>query len=397
MTRGVTAFQPARLRQLLAARRFTQVQLATLVGVSEATVSKWRVGPQAPEPATLERLASVGNVSAEWFTRPVLPAVTQGLFRSNASAHAAARAMLQARVELLQELANALGEFVEFPSLRLPVRDFTNPEEITDHDIEEAAAECRALWRLGKSPIADVILAVESAGVLVAREVTGIAQIEGLSSWSDLLTRPLVLLSADKANAYRSRFDLSHELGHLVLHRHVERTTERDRHKMLERQAHRFAGAFLLPAETFSREIRTPLSLDDLVLCKRRWGVSVGAMLMRLRALEIIDADEYQTLQKRISYRWGRKAEPSDEDRVPEAPRVLRRTIELLVERGIMPARSIPSLVGLSAFDLEQLASLRPGYFDTSADVIQLARLRTATSSNAQSTAQDSQVVPFRR
>ncbi|EMN1926261.1 helix-turn-helix transcriptional regulator [Burkholderia ambifaria] len=41
----------------------------SLVGVSPATASQWRSGIQAPERDTLERLANVGNVAPEWFTR----------------------------------------------------------------------------------------------------------------------------------------------------------------------------------------------------------------------------------------------------------------------------------------------------------------------------------------
>lgn len=84
---GVQAFHNERLSQVLAARRLSQAQLASLVGVSPATVSKWRSGIQAPERDTLERLASVVNVTPEWFTRAPSARVSPPLFRSNASAH----------------------------------------------------------------------------------------------------------------------------------------------------------------------------------------------------------------------------------------------------------------------------------------------------------------------
>jgi len=65
MTRGINGFQKERLAQVLAARRLSQAQLAELVGVSPATVSKWQSGKQAPESEALERLASVVNVRSE--------------------------------------------------------------------------------------------------------------------------------------------------------------------------------------------------------------------------------------------------------------------------------------------------------------------------------------------
>lgn len=379
---GIQGFQNDRLIQILAARRLTQAQLASMVGVSPPTISKWRSGSQAPERDALERLASVVNVSPEWFTRPVIEKTSAPMFRSNASAHVAARDMLRARLEWAQDIAMILAEFVDYPDVNLPGRKFLNPEEITDEDIESVACECRDMWNLGRSVVQDLMLAVEGAGVIVVREETGIAQIEGLSAWSDELQRPLILLSADKDNGYRSRFDLAHELGHLVLHRYIERANDRERHKMLEQQAHRFAGAFLLPAESFVNEVTIPPTLDDLLLLKRRWGVSAAAIIMRLKALDLIDDDTALALFKRRSARWGVKSEPGDGDRKPEQPRLLKRTVELLVEENVMPQEAIPQHIGLSAIDVEMLVGLPEGYFKGNKNVIQLAKLRALVSDN---------------
>lgn len=394
---GIQGFQQDRLSQVLAARRLTQVQLAALVGVSPATVSKWRAGSQAPEREALERLAGVVNVTPEWFTRTPAEKISLPLFRSNASAHVAARAMLEARLEWAQDVAVALMEFVDYPELNLPKRNYIDPEEITAEDIEQAASECRDMWRLGRVAVQDLALAVEGAGIILVREETGIAQIEGLSAWSEMLARPLILLSADKDNGYRSRFDLAHELGHLILHRNILRTTDNDRHKLMEKQAHHFAGSFLLPAESFAADIRTPVTLDDLLLLKRRWGVSVSAITMRLHALDLIDDEGKLSLFKRRSARWGGKSEPGDGDRKPEQPRLLRRTIDLLVDENVMPLDAIPRHIGLSDMDVEMLAGLPEGYFQGKNNVVQLARLRVAPTDTGLDKVLSSPVVlPFR-
>ncbi|PPD51026.1 MAG: DNA-binding protein [Methylobacter sp.] len=394
---GIQGFQEGRLSQILAARRLTQAQLATMVGVSPATISKWRAGTQAPEREALERLALVVNVTPEWFTRPTNKKVSLPLFRSNASAHVAARSMLEARLEWAQEIALILMEFVDYPDLTLPTRSFTDPEQITPEDIELAASECRDVWRLGRGVVQDLALAVEGAGVILVREETGIAQIEGLSAWSEALGRPLILLSADKDNGYRSRFDLAHEIGHLILHKHIKRATDRDRHKLMEKQAHQFAGALLLPAETFATELRMPVTLDDLLLLKRRWGVSVAAITMRLHALGLLDEEGKLALFKRRSARWGAKSEPGDGDRKPEQPRLLRRTIDLLVDENVMPLDAIPRHIGLAPSDIEMLTGLPESYFQGKSNVVQFARLRASHNSSEEQVNRDSTVVlPFR-
>lgn len=378
MSRGIRDFQAARLQQALAARRLTQGQLASLTGVSASTVSKWRAGDQYPEAEALDRLASTLNLEPEWFTRPMLGDSLKPLFRSNAQALITARLKLEARMEWAQEIASKLGEFADFPAVNLPHYDFTECEQISDEDIELAAQECRSLWRLGRGPIQDLALAVESAGVIIVREETEISAIEGLSDWSAVLQRPLILLSADKGNGFRSRFDLAHELAHLILHKHIPRSNEQERYKQMEKQAHQFAGAFLLPAQTFAGEIRLPVTLDNLLILKQRWGVSVAAMLMRLQTLKLIGDEDKLSLFKRRSARWGAKSEPGDDKRPPEQPRLLRRTIELLINSGVMPMAAIPRHLGYSPRDVESLTGLRDGFFDGPAEVIELATLRRA-------------------
>jgi len=307
--------------------------------------------------------------------------------------------MLEARLEWAQDISIALEEFVDFPEVKLPVRQFKSPEQISTLDIEEAACECRDLWGLGRRAIPDLALAVEGAGVILVREETGIAPIEGLSAWSEELQRPMILLSADKANGFRSRFDLAHELGHLALHKGIERSTDPVRYKQMEDQAHRFAGAFLLPAETFAAEVKTPVTLDSLLLLKQRWGVSVAAIIMRLHALGIIDKEEKSLLFKRRSARWGVKSEPGDEGRTPEQPRLLKRTIELLASSGVLPIESVSSYIGLAASDIERLTGLSEGYLSQSGVVLSMTKLKASVvrDTSLATTEGSATVLPFNR
>lgn len=397
MSRGIPGFQPGRLSQALAARGLSQVQLASMVGVSPATISKWKTGQQAPESEALDSLSRVINISPEWFTRPLPEKCSLPLFRSNASAHATARSMLEARLEWAQDIVLALNEFVDFPDLNLPVRSFDDPQQITPSDIEEAACECRDLWGLGRRAIPDLALAAEGAGIIVVREETGIATIEGLSAWSIELQRPFILLSSDKGNGFRSRFDLAHELGHLILHKGIDRCTDPQRYKLMEDQAHRFAGAFLLPAETFAADVKTPVTLDSLLLLKQRWGVSVAAMVMRLWVLQIIDDDTKALLFKRRSARWGVKAEPGDDGRAPEQVRLLKRTVELLASSGILPLEAVTGYLGLAANDIEKLIGLPEFYLTNKAPVVHLAKLKSSLNASPKTSQESAVVLPFNK
>lgn len=403
MTTGIRDLQPARLEQAIAARGLSKAQLASLVGVSASTVTKWCKGDQSPEAETFTRLASVLNLQAEWLTRPMLKAISPPMYRKNSSALKTGLAKLEARTKWGEEVALLLGEHVDYPEVNLPVRSFTEPEQIQNADIEAAAEECREMWQLGRGPIQDLMLAAEGAGIVVVREETDIAVVEGLSTWSEeLFDRPLVHLSADKANGFRSRFDLAHEIGHLILHKHVKYEPEdKERYDVIERQAHRFAGALLLPAHTFASDVRVPINLDNLLILKQRWGVSVGAMLMRLYALGLLSDSEKHALFKRRSARWGAKAEPGDDGWAPEQPRLLRRTVDLLIREGILPIDRLVPFLGYSTNDIVQLCNLDRGFFSGPSQVVELATLRSVRTSlkkdeDREPTVQAAKVISFR-
>lgn len=98
------------------------------------------------------------------------------------------------------------------------------------------------------------------------------------------------MLSRDKASASRQRFDALHELAHVLLHRKVtqEHLNNRTTYKILEKHADQFASFMLLPERDFLDELYAP-TLDGMLSLKERWGVSVSAMIMRCKSLDILD------------------------------------------------------------------------------------------------------------
>lgn len=154
-------------------------------------------------------------------------------------------------------------------------------------------------------------LVAENAGIVVGVDETGSTAIDGQGTWSAADARPYILLATDKYTAYRRQMDIPHEIAHLVLHRHVK-DEDLERHfSLIERQAWILAGAFLLPHRAFAAEIPS-LSLDGFLSLKRRWMVSVGAMIMRAETLETLSPYAAELLWRyRAAKGWHRK-EPFD-------------------------------------------------------------------------------------
>lgn len=216
-----------------------------------------------------------------------------------------------ARLRWLEDVTALAEHYAFLPEINVPDllggRSFRS---LRDEDIEANAAALRDHWGLGLRPITNVVALVESHGIIVASETIETAKLDGLSRWgSD--GRPYILLANDKQSFARRQFDAAHELAHLALHRRVDETEFGENFKLIEDQAHKFASAFLLPAEQFSVEV-DKVTMWELERLKVRWRVSIKAQIMRLNRLNIIDSEMSQRLYKAYSARgYQSKGEPT--------------------------------------------------------------------------------------
>lgn len=383
MRTGVAGFQGERLAQLRQARGIKLAALAAVVDRSTGTLSKWEKGTQLPEPTALKKLSEALNVQQKWFLAPVAAyGHAPYFFRSTAAATNEARLIAKVKLDWLQELSGILQQWLDWPTIRLPHFMEGDFKRVTDMEIEAMAMECRVLWGLGLAPIPDVVLALENAGVICARGELGYSRMDGVSHWSSLDQRPYVFLVADKANGIRNRFDAAHELAHLVLHRGLEEVELHQRHSEIERQANLFAGAFLLPAEAFATEIGGWPTLDTFFRLKERWKVSIAAMIMRCKQLDLMTEDHTLRLWKNYSARGWRRGEPGD-DQIPFEPmRLMPRGVNMVVDQHLYSKEALLHEFGLGRMDCEELCGLPPGYFATeeqSAQVIATITMKAGT------------------
>ena len=373
MRNRISGFQPLRLYEARNARGLTQTVLAEMVERTPASVSKWEKGIQLPDPEVIERLSDALKIPASYFLKPPPTYGAKPLFfRSMAASTKKGRDKITHRLHWLQNISHDLQEWVELPEVNLPQiasRDFHALREV---DIEEAAIQCRQQWGLGNQPIQDVLLVLENAGIVVAFDDFETDTIDGVSHWFESDNRPYILLARDKQTAVRSRFDAAHELGHLILHRGIDPKTLSTpaEFKLIEQQAHRFASAFLLPSENLCKELCS-VSLECFKILKKKWKISIAAIIKRCHDLEIITKDEYIRLWKYMSREGWRTQEPFDDFFPIEEPRLIQRSIRLLIEEGGYTSSLLLEELQLPATAIEKLSNLPSGYLTKpKADVV---------------------------
>jgi hypothetical protein len=137
-------------------------------------------------------------------------------------------------------------------------------------------------------------------------------------------------------------------------------------HHLIEDQAFKFAGAFALPAESFSADLYS-LSLDAFVSLKAKWKFAVGMMLKRCETLGIGKEESIQRLWRSLSSRGWRLNEPLDDEIPPEHPMLLADGLRFLIGQNLLSGEQIWYGCGLAAKDIEELSNLPPGTIDPAA------------------------------
>jgi Zn-dependent peptidase ImmA (M78 family)/transcriptional regulator with XRE-family HTH domain len=358
MSHAPARFIPERLREGREARGLSAQALADALGVTRQAVAQFEVGQASPSGQTFDKIVNTLKQPPAFFTTPRMHAREASgtiFWRSLKRMHRSDRDRIARRLDWLQDIVSYLEQFIEFPPVHLPAPQ-TPPEANDVGTIEETAALVRTMWGLGRGPIPDVVGLLEAHGIIVTREALAAPGMDAVSRWQ--CGRPVILLSSDKNVAARSRFDAAHELGHITLHSGVE--IDSSNLTKIEAQADRFAGAFLLPAESFTREVMGT-SIDHFVSLKRRWKVSIAAMVYRCKDLGIFTRSQIEYLWRQIAARNMRKIEPVDRELEPERPKFIAHAVKMMLDHGIQGKQDFKEKLLLHSEDLERLCGLEPG------------------------------------
>jgi Zn-dependent peptidase ImmA (M78 family) len=223
-------------------------------------------------------------------------------------------------------------------------------------DIERAAERTRIHWGLTADlPIDSTVRTAESAGAVVVKFPAIAREID---AFSINRPRPLIVRTSEKEKPTRLRFDIAHEIAHLVMH-HGPTPMEPAADKRREAEADRFASAFLLPRKPFERSFPRSRRLDwqCIFALKRQWNVSAQAILRRAYDLALIDAAQYRTGCVYISKQGYRRNEPFEPDQI-ETPELLATVLRTLHQHCRMSPADVATQLGVQTVILAKLFGL---------------------------------------
>ncbi|MEW6033539.1 MAG: XRE family transcriptional regulator [Chloroflexota bacterium] len=330
-----------RLRQYRMSRNLSLDALAAKMGgiVTKQALSKYELDKAQPSPVVLSKLAAtLGVKAADLLCEPTLTVEfvayrkASGLLqRDQTRVESIVEQALEERVRLQELVGQTDGSAI--PIRKLPVRDI--------EETEAAADRLRDMWQLGRNPIADFTYTLEDHFITVL-EVEASERFDGIAAVAydeERKAKAAAIVTRSGVPGERQRLNLAHELGHLVLD--VSEGLDE------EKAAFRFGGALLAPAAKLLQAVgpkRALIQSEELVLLKKQFGLSIQALLYRLRDLNIITESYYKRWCVEVNRRSWRRHEPLQ---LPsEKPHWLERNVLRLLGEGLISQQDAKRMLG---------------------------------------------------
>ena len=314
--------------------------------VSRQAIHKYENGEVIPDSEMLSYLCEALGVRPDYFTRETFVELGVISFRKIENLPSKEQNII------IERTREVLERYIELEEIMGISKPFEQPEMISSissmEDIEQAAIKVRAAWNLCDNPIPNVLELLENKNIKII-QIEASVDFDGLQTWINEKIPVIVLNKGKLKSSDRIRFSAFHELGHLLLP--LEGITE----KLAEKYCHAFAGAMLFPKSAAIKEMgekRTNISIQELGLIKKQYGISLQAIIYRLKDLGIISAYYMSYYYKYIIQMGWKVVEPYEYEGKEKSNRFDQLLFRALSEELI-------SLSKAAALDNMKLAEFR--------------------------------------
>lgn len=399
--KDLKSFNGKRLKIARTLKGMSISELADALEVQRQTLSYYENGKISnPDFPKIQKMSQILNFPIDFFLdsdTKLIKTAPSTYFRSLLTTNKKYRYEQEIKISFVSIIYAYLSEYIRFPEVNLPDVGHVN-------NIEDIALKLRECWDLGYGPIDNLIFHAEQNGIILTSFSTTTNDIDAFSQKININDeeRYIVALSKNKNTAARLHFDVAHELGHIMLHDwedDIENLSPTD-FRTREQEANDFASAFLLPKETFIKEVGAYADkLSYYIELKNKWKVSIAAMIRRAKNLDLITYDKYQSLMRQMQKMGIRKCEPLDDILFTAQPSLLKTAVEMLINDDVLTAKEILQELStdynlsLYSDDIETLLGLSKGTLKTS-NVIPIHLLELKSDQNGE-VATDIPLDPF--
>lgn len=283
--------------------------------VTKQAISKYERGIMRPSPTVLEALLKVYKLPPGAFENQKDITISKWNFRRPEGMSFQKEETLKSNIQF------HLAHYLSIESMLSAEIPFTHPlnasSECSFEQMEYSSQELRHAWNLGNDSLPSICRIIELHGIKII-EMEWDEPVDGLCGWIDQKI-PFIVLRRNNVTVERKRFTALHELAH-ILFPDLEKKDPRIR----ERLCHRFASSMLLPQHIIENYIgrkRQKLCLNELITLRTSYGISIAAIVHRLKDLMIITEEYYNHIfdsyinQNKMETGWGKYPFPDEANR----------------------------------------------------------------------------------
>jgi len=349
-----------RVRQIIANSGVSQGEFAAQVGLDTTKMSKSLAGARRFSSLDLARIAERAAVTVDWLLSGEETVVATAA-RAAAGSSAQTAIAEAGRLVDLRGSATRLG----YPQPWRPVDLNRAGGRAIDQGAALAAVALVRLESQDLDPVAvDLAGVIESAfGVDVC--ITSLGDgFDGLAVSSDDAKLILVALTP---TAFRQRFTIAHELGHLLavddqgVHADVDIDSPDAQQDRTEMRANAFAAGLLMPEAYLRANVRHGFNETAFAALALRLMVSPSALALRLEKLRLIDSmtrDRWRRMSASDAARrvgeTAALAAASDYATSPHRPGLLARDLFAAYVDQKTTLRPYASLLGIDTATLRR-------------------------------------------
>ncbi|SHJ13054.1 Zn-dependent peptidase ImmA, M78 family [Rubritalea squalenifaciens DSM 18772] len=281
MSNDLTIFG-RRLKQARKMRGWSLAQLREQIGqiVSIAALSKYEKGQSMASSKVLVALSEALDVSLDYLFRDFEVDLDRIRFRKMSTLPK------KEQNRVIEEARDFFERYFEIEELVDPRPKFESPiKSSLTQDYEAMADLLRKKWNIGEDPIPNVHALLEEKGIKVWYAKNCDEKFDGFSAETN--RGPVIVVSAQKTAA-RKRMTALHELAHILCE--PMQMDEKEEEKFVKG----FTGAILLPKNALYSMLgnsRKSIPLGELLEIKKRYGISMGGIVMRAVQLDILPQD----------------------------------------------------------------------------------------------------------
>ncbi len=339
-----------RIQQARKASGLSMRELAEMAGISAMAISKYENNKNTPSSGVLLAMSKALGVRTEYFFRQSKVELKEVEYRKHSNLPK--KVLNKIEGDVIEQIERYLQLEEYLPAS--PIQQFGLPKglkaQINDYnDIEEVANSFRKVWKLGCNPIPDLIDTLEERGIKVFQSnISHNAKFDGLAA--KVNDSPVIVVGKDWPGD-RQRFTLAHELGHMALHSRL--SSELDE----EKAAHRFAGAFLVPAKEAIKELgnsRSWLEPAELHALKHTYGLSMRGWIYRASDLGILNQSAARNMWDYFRRNKWVTTEPGEQLQ-SEKPKLFKQLVFHALAEEFIGETKAAELLGMQIINFRKL------------------------------------------